>query len=87
MVLRILYVYYTITDAPYIAIILYTYLKQFSHKYVYALRKFSLILKHVPMVKHMSINHFNFFFLFVFDGLNENSLANMKKENKKRIQN
>lgn len=48
-------------------------------------QKFSLILKHVPMVKHMSTNHFNFFFLFIFDGLNDNSLIRINKEGKKQL--
>jgi hypothetical protein len=37
-------------------------------------QKFSLFLKYVPMVKHMLKNHFNFFFLWLIDALNENSL-------------
>jgi len=48
-------------------------------------QSYSLLIKYRYTVKHMSKNHFNFFFLNVFDGLNEKSLRRMtKSKNSKR---
>ena len=42
-------------------------------------QKFSLLLKHVPMIKHMSEYHFGFFFMCLFTSLNEKSIAFIRK--------